>query len=418
MILASEYRIRDVSEIPKLIRLLRDEGPHVRRSALLLLSSAGPEAEAAINPILSLIDNSDQETRRVVVEALGNILAEPEERAWYDPVIIHRSRKRKVVRALITAIDDEAEEVRRAAVIALEAIGCAAKDAIPALCRALKDPLTADVSAHALGTVGKGSTLAVAALREALNSQMALNSEVAYHAAYALGKLRSDAREALPELVEALRKGKRDSVRYAAADCLPRIGANPSDIVPPLVEALESKDSQLRHRAIEALGEIGLPAQAAIPALLNRLKNREDCHEVVKALGSFGSEAAPSIPAIVDILKDSRSWDTLRSSAAETLGNIGSAASEAVPVLLDLVDDNWVGYSAIVALGGIGAATGEVVPKLLEILESKSPEHIRRETVYALGKMGLPKIQLEDILSGYRNDSALQVREAVSKVLA
>ena len=412
MIFGPEYKIRDASEIPKLIKLLRNEGPNVRRSALLLLASARSAAVSAINPILSLIDSSDQETRRIAVEALGSILSEPEENRWYAPAVISHSRRRKVVQALVGAIDDEAAEVRKEAVIALEAIGHTAKDAIPALCRALRDPVIADVAARALGTIGKGCSLAVAALREALNSH------VADHAAYALRQLGSEARNAVPGLVEALRTGKKDSTRYAPVACLPRIGADPLDIVPPLIEALESKDPILRHCAIKALGEIGLPAVAAIPALLNRLNDREDCHEVVKALSNFGSGAAEAVPGIADILKDTRSWDTLRSSAAETLGSIGSAAYEAIPVLLELVDDNWTGYSAIVALGNIGSATGEVVPKLLEILESRGAEHIRRETVYALGKMGLSKKQLEDILGAYRNDSAFQVREAVSKVLA
>jgi len=71
----------------------------------------------------------------------------------------------------------------------------------------------------------------------------------------------------LNDLVELLPTGPPD-VSYWAATLLGRLGAEGARAVPPLISTLEgNSDIIVRQRAAWALGKIGRPASAGLPAL-------------------------------------------------------------------------------------------------------------------------------------------------------
>jgi HEAT repeat protein len=94
-----------------------------------------------------------------------------------------------------------------------------------------------------------------------------------------------------------------------------------------------------RAAAARQLGEIGTPAQVAIPALLQVLK-ADDTPVRANAAGALGQihrEPALVIPALLTALNDPQS--SVRTAAAEALASWGQDARAAVPRLVQLLDD-------------------------------------------------------------------------------
>lgn len=132
-------------------------------------------------------------------------------------------------------LDGKEDEGKVMILGSLEAIGPEARDAIPAIIRALRD-----------------------------SSAMVRN-----HAAMALSNMPEGA---APALRHALLNDEDDCVRGSAAGALGVIGAK-EGVVPDLIRALQTDDDQLnRQIIIEALGRIGPDAKEALP-VLERLSN-------------------------------------------------------------------------------------------------------------------------------------------------
>ncbi len=104
--------------IPVLAEALRHASADVRRAAARSLGQVGPDAVAAIRPLLS---DPDEEVRRGAVEAMG----------WIGPATVPE---------MIAALKNENPSVRRAAARALGRFGPAAREAEEALTGAFDDP--------------------------------------------------------------------------------------------------------------------------------------------------------------------------------------------------------------------------------------------------------------------------------------
>jgi HEAT repeat protein len=84
--------------------------------------------------------------------------------------------------------------------------------------------------------------------------------------AYGLSLDRSQARQAVPELIKSL-KSKDALVRQHAALALGRAGPDASSAVPALIAALEDSSWPVQRQAILALGAIGAKAHPAVETL-------------------------------------------------------------------------------------------------------------------------------------------------------
>src|SRR5262249_46399239 len=87
-------------------------------------------------------------------------------------------------------------------------------------------------------------------------------------AAFALGELGEEAKEAVPALIQALQDADRNA-RFWSAEALGKIGA---PAVPALAEALKDKNAGVRYGAAYALAKMGAEAKAAVGALSDALK--------------------------------------------------------------------------------------------------------------------------------------------------
>src|SRR5262249_30376456 len=141
--------------------------------------------------------------------------------------------------------------------------------AVPGLVKDLKDGDAGKrrAAALALAALGVDAHAAVAPLGEALKDDKA---EVREAAALALGSMGPEARPAIPALATAL-KDSQTSVRQAAAVSLGNIGSVRS-VLPSLLAAFKDKKHAGARQAIAfAIGSMGTEAKEAVPTLLEAL---------------------------------------------------------------------------------------------------------------------------------------------------
>ena len=140
-------------------------------------------------------------------------------------------------------------------------------------------------------------------------------------------------RPAVPALIEAL-DHSNFYISEGAAITLGLIGTNAKEAVPPLVDILSKKNISLglQPQAAKALGKIG-----EIDLLIRVLQSQEPGirdYLGAQGLAAAGPAASSAVPALMETLKSSDS--SLQMYAAEALGEIGPAANPAVPQLAEL----------------------------------------------------------------------------------
>jgi HEAT repeat protein len=144
-----------------------------------------------------------------------------------------------------------------------------------------------------------------------------------YHALKELEKRGPEAKAAVPALVETLHDSTRDN-RYRAVKALSKIGAD-STAVPGLASALRDPDPEIRYYAAKSLAEIGDPAESAVPAIVEALKdkgNGKAYHYLIKSLRKLGPKAQAAVPTLRELAHHSD--DNIRKDAAAALKSIGA----------------------------------------------------------------------------------------------
>jgi len=294
---------------PAVAKALKDEDVVIRRYAAYALGRIGPGAKAAAPALAAALKDKDQGIRRYAVRALGAV--EP------DAAV--------AVPALAAALEDGNAEIRSAAVNALGMMGPAAAPGIPALVAASK---RGDIRRRVFATMSEIGPAALPALITVVKDRDASDRG---HAVDAIGGMGPEAASALPELIKVL-KDKDVGIRRSAVSAVARIG--PDAVVaalPALSAALKDEDKKVRGNVVKALGTIGPKAAGALSALSAVVKDEDDRRVrsgAVKVLGEIGAAA---VPTLVEALKE----EALVQSAAGALARIGPDAEAAVPALTE-----------------------------------------------------------------------------------
>lgn len=342
--------LRSKSAIPQLVELLQEGVPDpVREAAVIALGKMGKEAKVAVGKLVPLMETCRPTLSAQIIRALGNIgCADQGVRSalvslWLLPdqfqggqvqvaialcklkieaqglreiltktlVVNQEAALRKsaaealawcgknvldVVPALLTAaVADTNEEVRHMAQAGLDQLQLSQEKAIQLCSKQLKDSNYAEIALRKSGPV------AVPALMEVLSTP---DSTVRIKAARTLGCFGELAVPAAHALTKILHDKDRE-VRLAAAKSLWNINKNVENVVPVLVDLLEEEsgagDSSETRRmflqtVIEALGRMGPPAKAAIPALnhMTKDKNRHVSASALHALRNIDPSKAPA----------------------------------------------------------------------------------------------------------------------------
>lgn len=289
---------------------------------------------------------------------------------------------------------DPDPQVRFQAAGALLQMGPVAKDAVPALVRALGDPgdSTAPVSfVVMMGLARVGPDVVIPALVPALQDS---NASVRQGAAFVLGQIGPAAKDAVLALVQTL-VDPNPFVRSMAASALGQIGRAANAAIPALIQTLRDPEEPVRKAATDALSEIDPAAAAAalaqqgsrreVPALVRALRNPGalEREKAATDLGQLGSAAKDAVPALVQALGDADIG--VRRQAAFALGQIGPEAKDAIPPLAQALRDVFlVRVAAAVALSRVGP---DAVPALVQALEDQD-DQVKISAIQALGRIG------------------------------
>ncbi|MGI2904333.1 HEAT repeat domain-containing protein [Tolypothrix sp. VBCCA 56010] len=253
------------------------------------------------------------------------------------------------------ALKDNNQEMRSYATDGLRSIGTGAEAALPDLIETLKKDPDKDVRAGAVRAIRAIAPEAgVPAFIQAFKQDS--DARVRELAAQALGEVPTKAKQAIPDLIEALLNNPKLDVRKGAAEALAKIELH-RDAVPDLRKALKDTSWQVRRSAAQALGNIGAEASSAVPDLISALKKDRNYtmrRSAAEALGNIGMKASSAVPQLIAALKDQNF--KVRGDAAEALGKMGIEASSAMPnLIINLKDENKdVRRKTVTALSQIG----------------------------------------------------------------
>ncbi len=117
----------------------------------------------------------------------------------------------------------------------------------------------------------------------------------------------------------------------------PMLKSEAPQVTNVLVERLSVEDEATRSRAVDALGQIGVPDVTITSELVGILKNDTDQlrSRAASVLGQFGAVTQGAIPALVNALEDNIA--RVRMNAAWALGEMGSPARSTVAALIKLL---------------------------------------------------------------------------------
>ncbi len=302
---------------------------------------------------------------------------------------------RPTVAALISELQQRSKSQRERAAKALFHLGPKAKAAVPALTKALGDPVTEvrRLSATALARIGSAAQPAVpklleilelprtrAAALDALSSIAKATGGIGHEAAGMVTMLR----EIIAQLPEVNKPDKEDCYPSSYLEYLSRFGKAG---VAPLLEVLQSRQGDVRRYAAFSLGEIGPDAHSAVPDLLKALKSDDRmllCYSL-QSLGKIRSKPKQAIPALMKFFM-SEDVD-VRRYAIWAARDYGPSATAAVPALQSLLDEpTWIREDAATALGSIGPGAHSALPALAKLLTV--PERkIREAANTAIGRI-------------------------------
>jgi len=290
-----------------------------------------------------------------------------------------------VVPALITALDDPDEHVRKQAALGLGAFGKDAAAAVPRLCEWLcsDNVRLRSAASSALEDIGILDGAGRAHLIAIMGDT---GSKERLEAARTLTFCGEPADTVMPTLIELA--PDRDGGFGGLSDLtwMARLGAA---AVPKLVESLSHRDPRVRGFTADVLGQIGIAANDAVPALMVLLDDhslrdgkraygkaygKEVRYGAIEALGRIGPAAAPAIPQLMALLNtfapnpsDERHPVIVVITA---LGRIGPAAREAIPTMMVMArnDNRFLMESVCLALGRIEPESPYLVPCLKRYL--------------------------------------------------
>ncbi len=184
-------------------------------------------------------------------------------------------------------------------------------------------------------------------------------------------------REALPVMIDLLKKEKDGQVRLAVLDAVTALG--PEAVVgrSGLLDTLRTnyggerqEESHQDYRSALALAAIGKPAVEGLRGLLKERKESVRA-EVVMGLGRIGPDAEAAVPDLVPLLGDKS--ERIRREASRALGRIGPAAIEPL-IAAAAHKDVIIRARAVESLGYLSAPTDPVHQVVVQCAHDGAPE--------------------------------------------
>ena len=180
-----------------------------------------------------------------------------------------------------------------------------------------------------------------------------------------MGEIGEPAKAAAPALAELI-KDSDDTVRRQAVAAIVRINPGPKVLLPLLVQMLEDADPGVRMRILNAIVDRG---EKAVPGLIAALKNDKSAYWACLALREIGPAGKDAVPALVERLKDKR--PEVRREAVLTLAVMGDAALPAVDLIAGALDDEATDDATIYALARLGKVPASAEARIKKLAKSE-----------------------------------------------
>lgn len=295
------------------------------------------------------------------------------------------------------------------------AVGAAdGQAAAPTLAELRKTLTTTDDSSIRVLTIDQIATLGSAA-KEAIDDLLKMTadpeSRVRWHAARAIGNVGEDALPAVPKLVSLLKDEDPITAAQAAAairliraddertELPPQDAALYAAAIEPLMAATVHPDPRVRRAAAGAVGLLEARPEA-LASLLAKTLADSDPSVILPALHTLADMDGAAVPVLIETLKDpkSRYW------AAVALAEIGPEASPAVAGLTAVATtgEPEERMQAMLALAAIGPAAAAATPMIIDAARSGDGS-LRFAAVFALGK--LRAMEADALLTEIENGS-------------
>ncbi|WP_165222914.1 HEAT repeat domain-containing protein [Aquisphaera insulae] len=389
--------------VPVLIKTLRDPEASLRLAAAEALGQVAfspIKARQAAGALRGALEDSDPGVRIAAVDAIGVLSGSKQ--ANRDPAL----EPKIAIDILTEALDDRDVRVRSAIVKALALVGPATNEAPPPPLIMALDDESEDVRANACLAIARfkqGLDPIVARLFQAL-SRLDPGNRTRCVSALCNIEAASVSSTILPTLLGAL--DNRDmEAQYAATYILVKLAPDSKQAIPALIKVLTGSvelgpirwpapDSG-RGSAI-ALGELAPgtdQSAAAITALTDFLRRADPTRRdgAADALGRFSRDAAPAIPVLINGLRESLPSDasfTPGTSMATALGRIAPGtplADQAMAALAEALDakSRWTRLEAVKSLAAFGPISAAAVSRLRRF-ESDPDFEIRHAAAVAL----------------------------------
>ncbi len=259
-----------------------------------------------------------------------------------------------------------------------------------------------------LGT--RGGPQAIAALTGLLKSDSAHTRAYAARALATIGAPAKDATEGLIALL-----GDSDPVvRRQALAAITAIRPGPKVTVPLFAKLMQDSDPGIRLRVMQAVADA---KGAAVPALIEALKNKSAAYWACLILRDIGPDAVGAVPALVEKLKDPD--PEIRREAVLALAAIGSP--DAAAKIAPLLKDDAARTAATFALGALGKIPTDAESTLRANVKS-SDGLLSTTSLWALTRVHPDDVQLKraaltQIIARLKDQDPF-VRTAAARALA
>jgi HEAT repeat protein len=219
----------------------------------------------------------------------------------------------------------------------------------------------------------------------------------------------------LPTVQRAL-KDKDAEVRATACAVIGMMGAKGKAAVPLLIDTLKDKELSVVMADISALGEVGPAAREAAGPLLAMSGYADFVYLeplVAAALGDMGSAVVPELQAALKDTSVER-----RRVATSALGNIGPDAADAIKGLTKALGDAEPAIRALAAraLGNIGKGAKSALPRLADATADQEPQ-VRIRAAMAVWQVG-GETRHVAVLVRCLDEPSVAAREAACRALA
>jgi HEAT repeat protein len=264
-----------------------------------------------------------------------------------------------------------------------------------------RDDIVRRAAAEASGLAGANGMMLSGELVSVLNGDSDVRVRLA--AARSLGQLGKEAKNAIPALIQALKRNQPllrhgrdmvavdDQVHRACIDSLSKIGADSPEACHALTDILADKNSAvLQAPALSALEQMGPGAAPAVNPLLALLNTAPDNtkEQIVRVFQQVGRDAAPTLPALKKLMDSPNA--NLRKSALEAILSIddNKASLHSILQTASTDKDAQLRRIAITLISRSDVAGAPAVGTLVHDLEHAKEPDARQAAIKSLGNLG------------------------------